>query len=67
LQLQAKLKMSDSVTGEVLAAAVDRQLGGGSAKAGAQWQLGEAENAIIHWCEMLTEMLSSWTSGTAPR
>jgi hypothetical protein len=63
---QAEAKISDSVTGEVLAAGVDRQLGGGSAKAGAQWEWGDAENAINYWCEMLTEKLSSWTSGTAP-
>jgi len=25
------------------------------------------ENAINHWCEQLTEKLSSWTSGTAPQ
>jgi hypothetical protein len=63
---QAEAKISDSETGEVLAAGVDRQLGGGSAKAGAQWEWGDAENAINYWCEMLTAKLSSWTSGTAP-
>jgi hypothetical protein len=61
---QAEAKISDSETGETLAAAVDRQLGGGSVKTGAQWQWGDAENAINHWCEMMTERLSSWTSGT---
>ena len=39
-------KISDALTGEVLAAAVDRRIGGGSLKAGFQWQWGDAENAI---------------------
>jgi hypothetical protein len=41
------------------------RIGGGSAATGFQWQWGDAENAIDKWCEMLTERLSSWTSGTA--
>ncbi len=62
---QAEAKITDSQTGEVLAEAVDRQIGGGAFKTGFQWKWGDAENAINHWCEMLTERLSSWTSGTA--
>jgi hypothetical protein len=64
---QAEAKITDSVTGEVLAEAVDRQIGGGAYKTGLQWKWGDAENAISHWCEMMTEKLSSWTSGTAPQ
>ena len=62
---QAEAKITDSQTGEVLAEAVDRRLGGGAFKTGFQWKWGDAENAINHWCEMMTERLSSWTSGTA--
>ena len=58
-------KLSDSQTGQVLAAAVDRQLGGGSVEAGFQWQWGDAENAITDWSKRLTEKLYSWTSGQA--
>ncbi len=60
---QAEAKITDSMTGEVLAEAVDRQIGGGAFKTGFQWKWGDAENAIKHWCEMMTERLSSWTSG----
>ena len=64
---QAEAKITDCMTGEVLAEAVDRRIGGGAFKTGLQWEWGDAENAISHWCEMLTEKLSSWTSGTAPQ
>ncbi|MGZ8188767.1 MAG: DUF3313 domain-containing protein [Methylosarcina sp.] len=62
---QGEAKVTDSVSGELLSAAVDKRIGGGSAATGFQWQWGDAENAIDKWCEMLTERLSSWTSATA--
>jgi len=62
---QAAVKMTDSQTGQVLGAAVDRQIGGGSIKAGFQWQWGDAENAITDWSKRLAEKLSSWTTGAA--
>jgi hypothetical protein len=62
---QAEAKISDATTGELLAAVVDKRIGGGSFKSGFQWQWGDAENAIDEWCETLTERLSSWTAGTA--
>lgn len=58
-------KITDSQTGQVLAAAVDRQLGGGSFKAGFQWQWGDAENAITEWSERTAGRLHSWTTGAA--
>jgi hypothetical protein len=60
---QAELKVTDSMSGEVLAEAVDRRIGGGAFKTGFQWKWGDAENAIDKWCEMTTSRLSSWTSG----
>jgi hypothetical protein len=60
---QAEMKITDAVTGEVLAEAVDRRIGGGSFTTGFQWQWGDAENAINKWCGMTTERLSAWTSG----
>jgi hypothetical protein len=63
---QAEGKVTDSVTGQVLAAAVDARVGGGSIKTAAQWQLGDAENACTAWAQQMTTRLSSWTSGTAP-
>jgi len=62
---QGEIKITDSVSGQVLGLAVDKRIGGGSIKAGFQWQWGDAENAINHWAELLTEKLSAWTSGTA--
>jgi hypothetical protein len=62
---QGQVKITDSVSGQVLAMAVDKQIGGGSIKAGFQWQWGDAENAANHWAELAANRLSSWTSGTA--
>lgn len=61
---QAEAKITDSVSGQVLALAVDKRIGGGSVTAGFQWQWGDAENAITHWAELTTKRLSDWTSGT---
>jgi hypothetical protein len=63
---QAELKVMDSMTHQVLAAAVDRRVGGGSLKTAAQWQWGDAENAMNAWAAQLATRLSSWTSGTPP-
>ncbi|WP_230874754.1 DUF3313 domain-containing protein [Methylomonas sp. LL1] len=62
---QGEVRITDSVSGAVLAAAVDKRIGGGSAVNSFQWQWGDAEHAIDQWCEMLTKRLASWTAGTA--
>jgi len=62
----AEAKILDSTTHQVLAAAVDERIGGGNLKAAAQWQWGDAENAMQTWAQQLTNRLSSWTSGTPP-
>ncbi len=62
---QGEAKITDAVTGELLAAGVDKRIGGGNLSTGFQWQLGDAENAVNKWCEMITNRLASWTSGTA--
>jgi hypothetical protein len=63
---QAEAKITDSVTGQVLAAAVDKRVGGGSLKAADQWELGDAENAITAWAQQMTARLAAWTSGKTP-
>jgi hypothetical protein len=63
---QAEAKITDSVTGQVLAAAVSKRVGGGSLKNAAVWELGDAENALTYWATQMANRLSSWTSGTAP-
>jgi len=60
---QAEAKITDSVTGGTLAAAVDKELGGGSTAAGFQWMWGDAENAITDWSRRIAERLAAWTSG----
>jgi hypothetical protein len=62
---QAAGKLTDSVTGQLLVAAVDRRVGGGALSTAAQWQLGDAENAINAWTQQLTDRVSSWQAGTA--
>jgi hypothetical protein len=62
---QGEAKITDSVSGELIGAAVDKRIGGGSFTTGFQWEWGDAENAINTWCETLAVRLSSWTSGTA--
>ncbi|NOT12542.1 MAG: DUF3313 domain-containing protein [Methylococcaceae bacterium] len=62
---QAEAKITDSASGVLLAAAVDKRIGGGSFTTGFQWQWGDAENAIDKWCELTAERLSAWTTGTA--
>jgi hypothetical protein len=61
----AEGKVTDSVTGQVLAAAVSKRVGGGSVKAADQWEWGDAENSLTYWATQLTNRLSGWTSGTA--
>jgi hypothetical protein len=60
---QTEAKLTDSVSGTVLALAVDKRIGGGSFTTGFQWQWGDAENAIDHWAELLATKLYGWTSG----
>lgn len=60
---EAAAKLTDSVTGEVLAAGVDRRVGGGSIKTAAQWEWGDAENAMKAWAAMITTNMYAYTSG----
>ena len=63
---QAEAKLSDGATGQLLGAVVDKRVGGGNIKTAAQWQWGDAENAMTEWATKLADKLSSWTSGAAP-
>ncbi|HME73058.1 MAG TPA: DUF3313 domain-containing protein, partial [Myxococcota bacterium] len=44
-----ELEATDSQTGELLAAGVDRRIGGGNITTAAQWKWGDAENVMDHW------------------
>ena len=56
---QAEAKITDSVSGQILALSVDKRIGGGSFTTGFQWQWGDAENAVNHWAELMATRLSA--------
>src|SRR5207245_3511031 len=58
---QAEFKVTDSVTGQVLVAGVDRRIGGGNISTAAQWEWGDAENVMKDWAKLAVERLSAWT------
>jgi hypothetical protein len=60
---QAAARISDAMTEQVLGVAVDRRTGGGSLQTAAQWQWGDAENAIKAWSSQLADGMHAYTSG----
>jgi Protein of unknown function (DUF3313) len=60
---QAAFKATDAVTGQALGAGVDRRVGGGAIQTAAQWQWGDAENAIKAWSQELADGMYAFTSG----
>lgn len=62
---EAAGKISDSQSGQLLAAAVDQRYGGTALSAAAQWKWGDAENAMDLWAEKIAERLSNWRTGAA--
>ena len=60
---QAAVRISDSMTEEVLGTAVDRRAGGGAVRTAAQWQWGDAENAMKVWSSLLANGMYAYTSG----
>src|SRR5262245_22818232 len=60
---EGEAKLTDSVTGQLLGEWIDKRVGGGSIKTAAQWQWGDAENAMKEWATLAATRLSSWTSG----
>jgi hypothetical protein len=57
---QGALKVNDSVTGQLLAAAVDKRVGGASIRNVDVWQWGDAENAMNYWGNLIDQRLVSW-------
>jgi Protein of unknown function (DUF3313) len=55
---EAEMKVTDSVTGEVLAEAVDQRAGGMGIKSAASFQWGDAQNAMDYWAEKIPSRLS---------
>ena len=50
---EAEMKATDSVTGELLAEAVDRRAGGMGLKSAASFQWGDAQNAMDYWAQKI--------------
>ena len=50
---EAEMKMTDSVSGEVLGEAVDQRAGGMGIKGAASFQWGDAQNAMDYWAEKI--------------
>lgn len=60
---QGEVLGTDAVTGKVLAAGVDRRVGGGSVATAAQWEWGDAENAMDKWAEMTVTRFENLRAG----
>jgi hypothetical protein len=54
---EAMMKATDAVSGQLLAAAVDKRAGGVAPSSAAQWQWGDAKNAIDYWAEKIDSRL----------
>ena len=52
---EAEMKATDSVSGELLAAAVDQRAGGIGLKAAASFKWGDTQNAMDYWAEKITQ------------
>jgi hypothetical protein len=61
--VEAAVKITDAATGQTLAVAVDRRMGASSMRAAAQWEWGDAENAIKTWAVQIATHLYAYTSG----
>jgi uncharacterized protein DUF3313 len=55
---EAEMKVSDSVSGALLAEAVDERAGGMGLKSAASFQWGDAENAMDYWAERIPQRLT---------
>jgi len=54
---EAEMKATDTSTGELLAAAIDKRAGGIALSSAAQWKWGDAENAMNYWAEKVANRL----------
>jgi len=57
---QGELKLNDSVTGQLLAAAIDKRVGGASIRNADVWQWGDADNAMNWWANLIDQRLVQW-------
>src|SRR5208282_2255448 len=57
---QGAIKLNDSTSGQLLAAAVDKRVGGTSITNVGGWQWGDAKNAIDYWANLTDQRLVSF-------
>jgi len=62
---EAEMKASDSATGQLLAGAIDKRAGGMALSSAAQWQWGDAQNAMNYWAKRIASRLLE-LQGRAP-
>jgi hypothetical protein len=62
---EAEMKATDSSTGQLLAGAIDKRAGGIAMSSAAQWQWGDAENAMNYWADRVSTRLLE-LQGRAP-
>jgi len=58
-------RIIDAATGQTLGEMVDKQLGGSSMQAAAQWQWGDVQNALDAWAAKYAGRVYGWTTGAA--
>jgi len=64
---EAEMKLTDSVSGTVLAEAVDQRAGGMGMKGAASFQWGDAQNVMDYWAEKITSRLLQLQGKTPPQ
>jgi len=60
---EAEMKATDSVTGELLAEAVDQRAGGMGLKGAASFKWGDAQNAMDYWAELIPQRFQQLKAG----
>jgi hypothetical protein len=60
---EAQMKATDSVTGNLLAEAVDQRAGGMGVKGAASFQWGDAQNVMDYWAQTIPQRLNQLRSG----
>src|SRR5271167_3518312 len=64
---EAEMKVTDSVSGELLAEAVDQRAGGMGLKSAASFQWGDAQNAMDYWAEKIPNRILTLQGKTPPQ
>jgi hypothetical protein len=55
---RGEMKLTDSMSGTILAEALDKGVGGNNVQTAATWQWGDAERVIDQWCETMASKVT---------